>query len=131
MALVCFRGRVGNMVCEEEEMTLYFVTMELQPDAYPSLPVEGLARIVRGAILPSVETLIPLKATRTLVTGGYLVGERQMVFGEVCTDRLLSTRYATRTLCLSEWSHSWTLPRLRHHILVNLESGETPGLSAR
>jgi hypothetical protein len=105
VALACFRGRVGNMVCEEEK-TLYFVTMDLQPDAYPSLPVDGLARIMRGAILPSVQALIPLKATRTLVTGGYLVRERQMVFGEVCTDRLLSTRYATRTLCLSEWSHS-------------------------
>jgi hypothetical protein len=41
-------------------MALYFVTMDLVPDAYPSLPVGGLARIVREAILPSVEALIPL-----------------------------------------------------------------------
>jgi hypothetical protein len=70
------------------------------------LGAAGEGRVVRGAILPSVQALIPLKATRTLVTGGYLVGERQMVFGEVCTDRLLSTRYATRALCLSVWSRS-------------------------
>jgi hypothetical protein len=61
-------------------MALYFVTMDLEPEATPSLPVDGLARIVRGAILPSVEELIPLKAAKKLVTGGYLVGERQMVF---------------------------------------------------
>jgi hypothetical protein len=70
------------MVCEEEEkkMALYFVTMDLQPNAYPQLPADGLARIVREAILPSVEALIPLRAARKLVTGGYLLGERQMVF---------------------------------------------------
>jgi muconolactone delta-isomerase len=35
---------------------------------------------VREAILPSVEALIPLKAQGRLVTGGYLVGERSIVF---------------------------------------------------
>jgi hypothetical protein len=58
----------------------YFVTMDLEPDAYPQLPTDGLAKIVREAILPSVEALVPLSAARKLVTGGYLVGERQMVF---------------------------------------------------
>jgi Muconolactone delta-isomerase len=61
-------------------MALYFVTMDLQPDAYPQLPTDGLASIVREAILPSVEALVPLRAARKLVTGGYLVGERRMVF---------------------------------------------------
>jgi hypothetical protein len=61
-------------------MTLYFVTMDLEPDAYPQLPTEGLAKIVREAILPSVEALIPLSAARKLVTGGYLVEQRTMVF---------------------------------------------------
>jgi hypothetical protein len=61
-------------------MTLYFVTMDLEPDAYPQLPTEGLAKIVREAILPSVEALIPLRAARKLVTGGYLVEQRTMVF---------------------------------------------------
>jgi len=61
-------------------MALYFVTMDLEPGAYPSLPVGGLARIVREAILPSVEALVPLRAAGKLVTGGYLIGERQMVF---------------------------------------------------
>ena len=61
-------------------MTLYFVTMDIEPDAYPSLPAGGLARIVRDAILPSVEALIPLKVEGKLVTGGYLVGEGTMVF---------------------------------------------------
>jgi muconolactone delta-isomerase len=61
-------------------MALYFVTMDLEPDAYPQLPVGGLARLVREAILPSVEALLPLKAEGKLVTGGYLLGEETMVF---------------------------------------------------
>jgi hypothetical protein len=39
-------------------MALYFVTIDIEPDAYPSLPAGGLARIIREAILPSVEALI-------------------------------------------------------------------------
>jgi hypothetical protein len=62
------------------EMAHYFVTMDLRPDAYPRLPTDGLARIVREAILPSVEALVPLRAARKLVTGGYLLGEKRMVF---------------------------------------------------
>ena len=61
-------------------MALYFVAMDLKPQAAPDKPVDGLARIVREAILPSVEALVPLRAAKKLVTGGYLVGERQMVF---------------------------------------------------
>ena len=61
-------------------MVLYFVTMDLVPDAYPSLPVGGLARIIREAILPSVEALISLGVEGKLVTGGYLIGEGTMVF---------------------------------------------------
>ena len=61
-------------------MAHYFVTMDLEPDTYPQLPTDGLARIVREAIFPSVEALIPLSAARKLVTGGYLLGERTMVF---------------------------------------------------
>jgi hypothetical protein len=61
-------------------MAHYFVTMDLEPDAYPQLPTDGLAKIVREAILPSVEALVPLSAARKLVTGGYLLGERTMVF---------------------------------------------------
>ena len=60
-------------------MALYFVTMDIKP-ADPQLPVDRLANIVREAILPSVEALIPLRAQGRLVTGGYLVGERSMVF---------------------------------------------------
>ena len=61
-------------------MALYFVTMNLQPEAAPSVPVGGLARIVREAILPSLEALIPLGVEGKLVTGGYLIGEGTMVF---------------------------------------------------
>jgi hypothetical protein len=63
-----------------KKMALYFVTMDLEPEAYPQLPADRLARIVHEAILPSVEALVPLSAAKKLVTGGYLVGERQMVF---------------------------------------------------
>ena len=65
---------------KEKKLAHYFVTMDLEPDAYPQLPTDRLARIVREAILPSVEALVPLRAARKLVTGGYLVGERRMVF---------------------------------------------------
>ena len=60
-------------------MPHYFVTMDIEP-ANPLLPVDKLASIVRAAILPSVEALVPLSAQGTLVTGGYLVGGRSMMF---------------------------------------------------
>ena len=56
------------------------MTMDLEEPKDPRLPVHRLAHIVREAILPTVEDLIPLGAQGRLVTGGYLVGERQMVF---------------------------------------------------
>jgi hypothetical protein len=61
-------------------MALYFVTLDLQLDAELRMPVNRLAMIVREAILPTVEALIPLQVEGELVTGGYLVGERTMVF---------------------------------------------------
>jgi hypothetical protein len=61
-------------------MALYFVTMDLEAEATPSLPVGGLARIVREAILPSVEALVPLGIEGKLVTWGCLIGEGTMVF---------------------------------------------------
>ena len=51
-------------------MALYFVTMDLEPEAASSLPVGGLARIVREAILSSVEALLPLGVEGKLLTGG-------------------------------------------------------------
>jgi muconolactone delta-isomerase len=61
-------------------MALYFVTMDLEPEAASSMPVGWLARIVREAILPSVEALMSLGVEGKLVTGGYLIGEGTMVF---------------------------------------------------
>jgi muconolactone delta-isomerase len=61
-------------------MALYFVTMDVEEPDDPRLPVDRLANIVREAILPSVEALIPLRTQGRLITGGYLVGERTMVF---------------------------------------------------
>jgi hypothetical protein len=54
--------------------------MDLEPEAAPSMPVGGLARIVRQAILPSVEALVPPGGRREAGDGGYLLGEEQMVF---------------------------------------------------
>src|SRR5215213_9654920 len=54
--------------------------MDLEEPKDPRLPVYRLAHIVREAILPTVEGLIPLEAQGRLVTGGYLVEEGQMVF---------------------------------------------------
>ena len=61
-------------------MALYFVSMDLEEPADPRLPVHRLAHLVREAILPTVEALIPLSAQGRLITGGYLIGERTMVF---------------------------------------------------
>jgi muconolactone delta-isomerase len=61
-------------------MALYFVTMDVEKPADPRLPVHRLANIVREAILPTVEALIAQGTQGRLVTGGYLVGEGQMVF---------------------------------------------------
>jgi hypothetical protein len=61
-------------------MALYFVTMDVEEPADPRLPVHRLANILREAILPTVEDLIPLGAQGRLITGGYLVGEGTMVF---------------------------------------------------
>ena len=36
-------------------MELYFVTMDIEPDAEPRLPVNRLANVVREAILPTVK----------------------------------------------------------------------------
>jgi muconolactone delta-isomerase len=64
----------------EEEMALYFVTMDVKPDAMPGLPVGRLASILRAAVLPYVESLLPLQEDERLLAGGYLVGEGQLVF---------------------------------------------------
>jgi muconolactone delta-isomerase len=64
----------------KEKMALYFVTMDLEPDAMPGLSVGRLASILRAAISPYVETLLPLREDERLLAGGYLVGEGQMVF---------------------------------------------------
>ena len=64
-------------------MALYFVTMHIKPEAsqaYPQVSVGRLASIVREAILPSIEALIPLGVEGKLLTGGYLLEERTMVF---------------------------------------------------
>jgi muconolactone delta-isomerase len=61
-------------------MALYFVTMDIEPDAELRVPVNRLANVVREAILPTVKPLIPLRVEGKLATGGYLIGERTMVF---------------------------------------------------
>ena len=61
-------------------MALYFVTMDIENPADPRLTVDRLANILREAILPTVEDLIPLRAQGKLIAGGYLVGEGTMGF---------------------------------------------------
>ena len=45
----------------------------------PLLPVDQLTKLIRGAILPSVETLTHLKAQGKLVSGGYPIGRPAIV----------------------------------------------------
>jgi len=50
-------------------MAQYFVTVDIE-EADPLLPVDQLTRIVREAILPSLDALVPLVARGSVVTGG-------------------------------------------------------------
>ena len=60
-------------------MPQYMVTMDIHR-ADPLLPIDQLAGVIREAVLPSVERLMELKAQRKVVTGGYPVGQRAIVF---------------------------------------------------
>jgi len=60
-------------------MAQYLVTMDIE-SADPLLPIDQLARVVRKAILPSLEALRELQAQGKVVTGGYPIGDRFMVF---------------------------------------------------
>ncbi len=51
-------------------MPKYLVTMNLLRTD-PLLPVDQLTKLIRGAILPSMEALTQLKAQGKLVSGGY------------------------------------------------------------
>ena len=55
------------------------VTMDINR-ADPLLPIDQLVGVIRQAVLPSVERLMELKAQRKVVTGGYPVGQRAIVF---------------------------------------------------
>lgn len=57
----------------------YFVTMDIEA-ADPLLPVDQLARVMRESILPSVEALMQLAVQGKVITGGYPIGDRFMVF---------------------------------------------------
>jgi muconolactone delta-isomerase len=60
-------------------MPQYLVTMDMTR-ADPLLPIDQLLEVIREAVLPSVERLIELKEQRKVVTGGYPVGQRAIVF---------------------------------------------------
>ena len=55
VGFVCGRGRWANMAADGALLR----DDDVEPEAAPSLPVGRLARIVREAILPSFEALIP------------------------------------------------------------------------
>jgi hypothetical protein len=62
-------------------MGQYLVTMNL-PEAEPNGPLpslEGLVGTIRETILPSLETLIALKAQGKVLAGGYPSGERSIM----------------------------------------------------
>jgi muconolactone delta-isomerase len=60
-------------------MPQYLVSMDITR-ADPLLPIERLAGVIREAVLPSVESLIALKTQGKVVTGGYPIGQRALVF---------------------------------------------------
>ena len=59
-------------------MPKYLVTMNLLRTD-PLLPIDQLTALIRGAILPSVESLMELKAQGKLVSGGYPMGRPAIV----------------------------------------------------
>jgi hypothetical protein len=59
-------------------MPQYVVTMNITR-ADPLFLIGQLVRVIREAVLPSVERLIEFKAQRNVVTGGYPVGQRAIV----------------------------------------------------
>jgi muconolactone delta-isomerase len=60
-------------------MPQYMVTMHITR-ADPLLPIDQLLGVVRESVLPSVERLIALKEQGKVLTGGYPVGQRAIVF---------------------------------------------------
>jgi muconolactone delta-isomerase len=60
-------------------MPQYMVTMHIN-QADPLLPIAQLVGVVRDAVLPSVERLMVLKAQGKVVTGGYPIGQKAIVF---------------------------------------------------
>ena len=59
-------------------MPLYLVKMNLTRTD-PLLPVDQLTELIRGAILPSVESLMKLQAQGKVVSGGYPIGRPAIV----------------------------------------------------
>jgi len=59
-------------------MPKYLVTMNLLRND-PLLPVDQLAKFIRGAVLPSVESLTKLQAQGKLIYGGYPIGRPTIV----------------------------------------------------
>jgi muconolactone delta-isomerase len=59
-------------------MALYLVKMNLTRTD-PLLPVDQLTQLIRGAILPSVESLTKLQAQGKVVSGGYPIGRPAIV----------------------------------------------------
>ena len=57
---------------------MYLVTMNLTRTD-PLLPVDQLTQLIRGAILPSVESLTQLQAQGKVVAGGYPIGRPAIV----------------------------------------------------
>jgi muconolactone delta-isomerase len=60
-------------------MPQYLVTMHITR-ADPLLPIDQLGGVIRKAVLPSVERLMVLKAQGKVVTGGYPIGQKAIVF---------------------------------------------------
>jgi muconolactone delta-isomerase len=55
------------------------VTMDIDRADF-LLPIDELLVVIREEVLPSVESLMALKAQGKVVTGGYPIGHRAMVF---------------------------------------------------
>jgi muconolactone delta-isomerase len=59
-------------------MALYLAKMNLSRSD-PLLPVDQLTQFIRGALLPSVESLTRLQAQGKVVSGGYPIGRPAIV----------------------------------------------------
>jgi hypothetical protein len=105
-------------------MAQYFVSMELPEAAGPSEPlpsIESVVGLMRSALLPSLETLLALKAQGRVVAGGYPSGRQQslmLIMEAESEEEVLETLRS-----LPCWNDEAYTKVARLHVIEELSDG--------